>query len=73
MDPLHEDINGVIDIKTLARISHECKMPGLEMELKRARFQILAKIVNDRAAKNTLGQLPVEWRNELKMEEEEKR
>ncbi|KAG2182548.1 hypothetical protein INT43_007479 [Umbelopsis isabellina] len=73
LSPLHEDINGVIDIETLARIGQECKMPGLEMELKRARFQILAKIVNDRAKKNTLGQLPVEWRNELKMEEDEEK
>ncbi|KAH8556201.1 mitochondrial K+-H+ exchange-related-domain-containing protein [Umbelopsis sp. PMI_123] len=65
LEPLHDDIMGVIDISTLNRIAHECKAPGLEIELKRARFQILSKIVKDRAAKNTLGQLPVEWRNEI--------
>jgi hypothetical protein len=65
LEPLHDDIMGVINISTLNRIAHECKAPGLEIELKRARFQILSKIVKDRAAKNTLGQLPVEWRNEI--------
>lgn len=73
LQPLHDDIMGVIDIGTLNRIAHELKIPGLEIELKRARFQILAKIVNDRAVKNTLGQLPVEWRNEFELEKNEKK
>ncbi|GAB5591397.1 hypothetical protein Unana1_06297 [Umbelopsis nana] len=72
LDPLHDDIIGVIDINTINRIAQECKMPGLEIELKRARFQILAKIVNGRAKKNTLGQLPVEWRNEVELEKNDK-
>jgi hypothetical protein len=73
LDPLHDDIMGVIDISTLNRIEHECQVPGLEIELKRARFQILSKIVKDRAAKNTLGQLPVEWRNEFELEKKEQK
>ncbi|KAI9266902.1 mitochondrial K+-H+ exchange-related-domain-containing protein [Phascolomyces articulosus] len=50
-DILHQNIPGVIDLENITTISHHFESPGMEVELKRARYQMLAQIAKERFAK----------------------
>ncbi|KAG2227657.1 hypothetical protein INT45_004699 [Circinella minor] len=50
-DVLHQDIPGVLDLENIMLISRYYDSPGMETELKRARYQMLAQIAKERFAK----------------------
>ncbi|KAG0178079.1 hypothetical protein DFQ28_000434 [Apophysomyces sp. BC1034] len=45
---LQDDIPGVLDLGTINKLAHELEVPALELELKRARFQILSETAHQR-------------------------
>ncbi|KAI9320078.1 mitochondrial K+-H+ exchange-related-domain-containing protein [Dichotomocladium elegans] len=45
---LQRDVPGVIELDTIAQLSRHFDSPGMEMELKRARYQMLAEIAKHR-------------------------
>jgi hypothetical protein len=45
---LEQDIDGVLKLEDIKRLGETLEVPGLEMELNRARFQILKSIATER-------------------------
>lgn len=50
---LHDSIPGVLEPESIVKISHHFESPGMEVELKRARFQILANLAKKRIAQQS--------------------
>ncbi|KAI8384531.1 mitochondrial K+-H+ exchange-related-domain-containing protein [Radiomyces spectabilis] len=50
---LEDDVDGVLDLQTISQLAHELDMGPLELELKRARFQILSEVAHQRFAQST--------------------
>ena len=47
------DIPGVIGLQEITNLSHHFESPGMEVELKRARYQMLADIARERFASSS--------------------
>ncbi|KAI8140873.1 mitochondrial K+-H+ exchange-related-domain-containing protein [Fennellomyces sp. T-0311] len=49
-DLLQQNIPGVLDLEKITQLSHHFESPGMDVELQRARYQILAQIAKKRFA-----------------------
>lgn len=47
------DIPGVIGLQEITNLSHHFESPGMEVELKRARYQMLADVARERFASSS--------------------
>lgn len=62
LDGLEQDINGVLNLGDIKQLAETLEVPGLEVELNRARFQILKSIATERFQQEKTTKARIDYR-----------